>query len=48
MRTSRILEAEVEADACLSFLREAEELRFPKRFLSHFALFEGIIADGVE
>jgi AcrR family transcriptional regulator len=31
-----------------SVLREAEELRFPGRFLSHFSLFEGILADGVE
>lgn len=31
-----------------STLREAEELRFAKRFLAHFSLFEGILADGVE
>ncbi len=29
-------------------LRDAEELRFAERFLSHFSLFEDIIADGVE
>ena len=29
-------------------LRDAEELRFAERFLSHFSLFEGILADGVE
>jgi AcrR family transcriptional regulator len=31
-----------------STLRDAEELRFAERFLSHFSLFEGILADGVE
>ena len=31
-----------------STLRDAEELRFPERFFSHFSLFEGILADGVE
>jgi AcrR family transcriptional regulator len=31
-----------------STLRDAQELRFAERFLSHFSLFEGILADGVE
>ena len=30
-----------------STLRDAEELRFTQRYLSHFSLFEGILADGV-
>jgi AcrR family transcriptional regulator len=31
-----------------STLRDAEELRFEEKYLSHFLLFEGILADGVE
>lgn len=31
-----------------STLRETQELRFPERFLSHYSLFEGALAEGVE
>lgn len=31
-----------------NMLRDADELRFAERFLWHYSLFEGILADGVE